>query len=136
MDTVEIIVKVDYNGNNFEAYLPDLNGCVATGQTLEEVKQRIAEAVHLHVQSSTEDNDPIPEQFKQDYKLIFCISVAALLNHYSEIFTKAALSRITGINERQLWFYAAGRRKPREEQRKRIEAGLRKLGNELADVNL
>jgi len=131
-----VIVELGYNGNNFEAYLPELDGCVATGSSLEEVKKNIEEAVELHVKSSIEDNDPLPDVFKGDFELSFHTSVEALLNHYSGIFTKAALSRITGINERQLWFYAAGRRKPRKEQRERIEMGLHKLGEELISVEI
>ena len=63
-----------------------------------------------------------------------CVSVEALLNHYSGIFTKAALARITGINERQLWHYASGLRKPRKAQADRITKGLHQLGRELLSV--
>ncbi|MBP5650434.1 MAG: hypothetical protein J6X01_05085 [Bacteroidales bacterium] len=33
----------------------------------------------------------------------------------------SALSRITGINERQLWHYAAGVHKPRRKQAEKIQ---------------
>ena len=59
-----------------------------------------------------------------------------LLNAYSDVFTKAALSRITGINQRQLWHYASGMRKPRPTQRKRIEDGLHRLGMELLNIGV
>lgn len=55
---------------------------------------------------------------------------------YSGVFTKAALSRVTGINERQLWHYAAGVRKPRRAQAKRIEEGIHRLGKELLTIQL
>lgn len=132
----KVIIEISYVGQNFAAYVPTLDGCVATGATLEEVKQNIKEAIQFHVEGSLEDNDPIPEIFKGEYELTFKTSPEALLNAYSSIFTKAALSRITGINERQLWHYAAGVRKPRPAQCKRIEDGLHQLADELKAIAL
>lgn len=53
-----IIEKAD---SNYSAYAPDLPGCVATGNTREEAKQNMREAVQLHLQGLREDNLPIPE---------------------------------------------------------------------------
>jgi hypothetical protein len=64
------------------------------------------------------------------------LDAQALLVHYDGIFTKSALSRVTGINEKQLWHYASGGRRPRPEQRRRITAGLHGLGRELMAVEL
>jgi hypothetical protein len=96
----------------------------------------MAEAIQFHVESSLEHNDPIPEVFKGEYDIEFKLLTEALLNAYSNIFTKAALSRVTGINERQLWHYAAGVKKPRKKQTKRIEEGLHQLGKQLLSVHL
>lgn len=134
METV--IVDIYYTDNNFCAEAPILPGCVSTASTLAEMKKNIKEAIAFHIESSIEDNDPIPEVFKGDYQFEFKLSIEALLNAYSDIFTKAALSRITGINERQLWHYASGMRKPRPAQRKRIEEGLHRLGTELLTIGV
>ena len=132
----KVIVEIYFTGNNYCAHAPILLGCVATGGNLEEIKRNIRDAIEFHVESSLIDNDPIPEVFKSDYELEFKLSTEALLNAYSDIFTKAALSRITGINERQLWHYASGLRKPRPTQRKRIEDGLHRLGAELLTLSV
>lgn len=126
----KVIVDILYSGENFGAHAPVLPGCFATGVTLDEVKKRIQEAIQLHVESSIADNDPVPEVFKGEYELVFKFSPEALLNAYSNIFTKAALSRITGINERQLWHYAAGVREPRPARIRKIEEGLHRLAEE------
>ncbi|MGL5079108.1 MAG: type II toxin-antitoxin system HicB family antitoxin [Waterburya sp.] len=52
-----IIEKAD---SNYCAYSPDVPGCVATGQTIEEVKQEFADALQFHLEGLAEDNDPIP----------------------------------------------------------------------------
>ena len=52
---------IEKGERNYSAYLPDLPGCVATGKTLEEVKQRMSEAVELHLRGMREDGLLIPE---------------------------------------------------------------------------
>ncbi|MBE9045750.1 type II toxin-antitoxin system HicB family antitoxin [Pleurocapsales cyanobacterium LEGE 10410] len=47
--------------NNYAAYSPDVPGCVATGKTIEEVKQQFAEALEFHFEGLREDNEPIPQ---------------------------------------------------------------------------
>jgi hypothetical protein len=59
-----------------------------------------------------------------------------ILDYYKGIFTKAALERITGINQTQLGHYAAGRSKPRKQQIIKIEKVLHKLGEELCGISL
>ncbi len=45
----------------YGAYIPDLPGCVALGETLEETRRLIREAVELHLEAMRADGDPIPE---------------------------------------------------------------------------
>ena len=46
---------------NYSAYLPDLPGCIATGTTVEEVRERMREAIELHLAGMREDGLPIPQ---------------------------------------------------------------------------
>ncbi len=46
---------------NYSAYLPDLLGCIATGKTIDEVKQNMRGAVELHLSGMREDGLPVPE---------------------------------------------------------------------------
>ncbi|MBP7180410.1 MAG: hypothetical protein BWZ06_00863 [Bacteroidetes bacterium ADurb.BinA261] len=132
----KILVTIDYAGKNFTAATGHINGVViATGKTLDEVKRKFEEAFGLHVDGSLADGDELPEwvvggEYEFDYEL----SVSALLQHFDGILTRAALAKVTGINERQLGHYATGHRKPRPEQRKRIINGFHKLGNEFSTV--
>jgi predicted RNase H-like HicB family nuclease len=47
--------------NNWAAYVPDLPGCITTGQTLEETECNIREAIAGHLQTMLEFGQPIPE---------------------------------------------------------------------------
>ncbi|HEY3370105.1 MAG TPA: type II toxin-antitoxin system HicB family antitoxin [Prolixibacteraceae bacterium] len=132
----QIIVEVGFVDGNYSAHLPQLPGCVTVGTSLKEIEDNMAEIVPFHLEGQKEQGVDVPAIFNGEYKFIFKLSIEAIINYYSGIFTKAALSRITGINERQLWHYAAGLRKPRPQQRKRIEEGLHRLGEELISLTL
>lgn len=58
MDYVVVIEKA--NDGSYSAYVPDLPGCVSCGDTEEEVRQMIEEAVTLHLESLRSHGDPIP----------------------------------------------------------------------------
>ena len=46
---------------NFAAYVPDLPGCVATGDTREDAVREIRQAIRYHVESLREHGEPVPE---------------------------------------------------------------------------
>ena len=52
---------IEKGDRNYSAYLPDLPGCIVTGKTLEEVKQRMGEAMELHLRGIREDGLTIPD---------------------------------------------------------------------------
>jgi predicted RNase H-like HicB family nuclease len=53
-------IVIEHAGSNYSAYVPDLPGCVATGSTVEEARERIAEAVAMHLEGMREDGETIP----------------------------------------------------------------------------
>jgi predicted RNase H-like HicB family nuclease len=62
------IVIEKAEGSNYSAYVPDLPGCVAAADTLEEVKQLMREGIVFHLEGMREDGLPIPEATTQvDY---------------------------------------------------------------------
>jgi predicted RNase H-like HicB family nuclease len=46
---------------NYAAYVPDLPGCVATGETVEQTERRLLQAIEIHVKGLREDRLPVPE---------------------------------------------------------------------------
>jgi predicted RNase H-like HicB family nuclease len=53
-------IVIEAGANNYSAYVPDLPGCVSTGDTLEEVKAEMAEAMAFHLEGLRKDGLPIP----------------------------------------------------------------------------
>ena len=45
----------------YSAYVPDLPGCVAAGDTIEQTSQLMLEAIEFHLAGMREDGDAIPE---------------------------------------------------------------------------
>ncbi len=52
-----VIEKAD---GNYSAYVPDLPGCVATGETVEAAEAKIREAIRFHIEGLKADGLPIP----------------------------------------------------------------------------
>jgi predicted RNase H-like HicB family nuclease len=53
------LVVIEQGATSFGAYVPDLPGCVAAGETREEVLRLIREAIEFHIEGLKEDGQPI-----------------------------------------------------------------------------
>lgn len=129
----KIKIVIERSNDLFSAYAENVKGIYGAGNTVSEAKDSIVKSIEL---LRKYNGDKVPAILKGDYTLVFKFDVESLLNYYKGIFTNAALERITGINQRQLQHYAAGLKKPRETQIKKIETSLRKFGGELMAVEL
>ena len=54
------LVVVEKGANSFGAYVPDLPGCVAAGESKDEVLSLIRDAIELHLEGLKEEGQPIP----------------------------------------------------------------------------
>jgi predicted RNase H-like HicB family nuclease len=54
------LVVVEKGPSSYGAYVPDLPGCVAAGETKVEVLSLIREAIELHLDGLKEEGQPIP----------------------------------------------------------------------------
>ena len=54
-------VVIERADANYSAYVPDLPGCIATGQTVEAVESEIRAAIRFHIVGLEADGLPIPE---------------------------------------------------------------------------
>ncbi len=131
MKTIKVIIEK--SSDSFGAYAENVNGIYGAGNTVKECKQSILDAIET---IKTFDEKEIPEILKGNYKIVYNFDLESLLNYYKGIMPFSALERITGINQRQLQHYSTGHRKPRIEQRKKIETALHQFGNELLSVEL
>lgn len=127
---------IECTENNYCAYVKEVDGVAATGATITEIKEKLDEALNDLIEACEENGHEVPDVLKGGYTIEFKMDVKSLLSVYYGIFTKSALERLTGINQKQLWHYANGLSEPRKAQKEKIESALHRLGNELLSIHL
>ena len=55
------LVVVEQGASSFGAYVPNLPGCVAAGETREEVLRLIREAIEFHIEGLKQEGRPVPQ---------------------------------------------------------------------------
>ena len=58
-------IVIEQAEGNFSAYVPDLPGCIATGNTVPEVEAEIREAISFHLEGMRGDGIAIPKPSSQ-----------------------------------------------------------------------
>ncbi|WP_419552563.1 type II toxin-antitoxin system HicB family antitoxin [Candidatus Poriferisodalis sp.] len=61
VEAVDGTAIVETTGTGYSAYVPDVPGCIAVGETYEETVQQMQEALRYHLEWMREDGDEIPE---------------------------------------------------------------------------
>ncbi|MDL2305358.1 antitoxin HicB [Bacteroides sp. OttesenSCG-928-D19] len=132
MKTIRVIIERSVD--HFSAYAENCDGIYGGGDTAEEAKANALEGLRLLIETCPADR--LPDILKGEYEIVFKYDIRSLLNYYNKYFSNVALESLTGINQKQLFHYASGLKKPRETQRKKIEEAFHKLGKELLAVEL
>ncbi len=109
---------------------------VAQSGSFHQFREYVEESIDFYIEAAKEDNIGYPKVFDGEYELIFKFDVQSLLQTYRGVFSLAALENITGIHQKQLEHYAAGRSKPRPKQAERVARGLKTLAEELTAVTV
>ena len=131
-----IMVVLEKTENGYSAYLPDLPGCISTGETISDVRNNIKDAVDFHLEGIQIENLPVPDKFAREFDLAFKMDIASLFEWFSGILTKSGVSRLTGMNQSLISQYVSGSKSPSGKQTKRIERALHNLGQELLEIEL
>ena len=57
----KFVVVIEKGKQNYSAYLPDVPGCVSTGNTIDETLHNIKEALEFHLEGLAEDKFALPQ---------------------------------------------------------------------------
>lgn len=134
MEKYKIHVDVSWTGDNFCCSWEDGNDGVVlvTAKSFQKLKDDFKESVCLHIQGCVEDGDIFPDYLVNgDYDIEFNLDAAALIRCAESFTTMSVISRISGINQKQLSHYANGVKHPRPIQIARIKAALAVIGSQL-----
>ena len=133
----KVIVNVGKTPEGYCASIDILPGWVlGMSGSFSEFKKELRASIDIFIEWAKEDNDNYPEVFDRKYDFEYRFDIPSLLYCYNGIISRAAISRISGINERQLGHYICGRSNPRKEQEIRIVNAFHQLGNELISVSV
>lgn len=102
------------------------------GSTLKEAKADMEGQMAVYRETAIEQGFKYPSFLDGEYEVAYEVDAVSLLNYYigSGLFTLTSLEKLTGINQKQLWAYTSGTR-PRKAQADRINAGFRRLSEDL-----
>jgi len=132
MKTITIILEAGKDG--FGAYSQEDEGIYGMGDTIEECKKSVQDAIDS-IKEFYEEHE-IPEVLKGEYKLVYKYDTESFLQYYKGVLTNSAIERLSGINQRQIHHYASGLHKPRQAQRQKIQNALQEFGRELSQIEL
>ena len=128
----KIIIKIGASSDHFGAYAENCPGIYGAGNTVREAKENVLEGLALFIKQNKSN---LPDILTGDYELEYKFDVTSFLSYYSKIFTKPALEKITGVNQKQLFHYESGHRNPSEKTIKKIETSIREFSKELSQIH-
>jgi len=133
----KVIVNVGKTPQGYCASIDILPGWIlGTNGSFDELKKELKKSIDIYIVWAKEDAEEYPSIFNREYEFEYKFNIESLLCCYDGILSRAAISRITGINERQLGHYICGRSHPRKEQEIKIVDGFHQLGEELLSVSV
>jgi hypothetical protein len=133
----KVIVNVAKTPEGYCASIEILPGWIlGTSGSFDDFTKELQASIDVFVEWAKEDGDEYPSVFDDEYMFEYKFNVESLLYCYNGVLNRSALSRMTGINQRQLGLYACGRSRPKEEQKIKIVDALHQLGNELISVSV
>lgn len=126
-------IIIEKSGDSYGAFAENINGIYGAGDTVQACKQSVLDAIDT---VKTFDERQIPQLLRGEYEIVYKFDVQSMLNYYKGILSNPAIEKLTGINQKQIHQYSTGLKKPRAAQRKKIEEGLHRLGEELLAIEL
>ena len=133
----KLVVNVAKTPEGYCASIDLLPGWVlGTNGSFDEFKRELKESIDVYVEWAKEDGDEYPSVFDGAYDFEYRFNIESLLCCYDGILSRSALSRLTGINQKQLGHYACGRSRPRQAQKTKIVSALHQLGSEFLAVSV
>lgn len=127
----KIKVEVNWCEKNFACVwgCPDFGSIIVTNKTLEGLKKEFQLSLQSQIDDMLADGEDIPQFLASgDFEIEYELHISAILRNAEQFTTMAAISRASGINQRQLTHYASSLKEPRPAQRERIIAGLHRIG--------
>jgi len=130
----KVKVYIERGRDGYSAYMDDTPldySCVGNGKT---VKETIAD-FEVAYEEMKKCYEKLGEEF-EPVEFEFCYDSVSFLQSLTDVFTLSGLSKITGVNEKQLGHYVQGISKPRASTAQKIQKGVLNFAKDLTSVHL
>ena len=67
----KFVVIFEKSADGYSAYVPDLPGCVAFGDTKEETEELIYEGIKFHIEGMIQNNEIVPQSSIETEVMVF-----------------------------------------------------------------
>ena len=127
-----ITVEISWEEKNYCCgwSLDGFGAIICTAKSIEQLKSSFESSIKQQAQDMVADGEEVPAWLASgEYRIEYNLAVSALLRQAEQFTTMAAISRVTGINQKLLSHYANSVKNPRQKQRDRIITGLHDIGN-------
>ena len=127
MFKVDVMVRPNQDG--WWAEIMSLPGCFSHGESIDELKVNIREAIDLHLEGLLDDDEKIADELiRGEYELDLRINIQDLFEHFP--LTVKGVSDRAGMNRTLLNQYATGKKTMSEKQALRITDVIHRIGTE------
>jgi predicted RNase H-like HicB family nuclease len=133
METVQVIMEKTNTG--YSAYSPHVDGVITVGDSIEETKTNMLEAIEMLIDTAKEFDESLPEILQGEYQVKFKIDVPTFFEWMSGVMTKSGIATIAGLNRDLVNQYANGIKTPGPKQLGKIEKAIHNLGSDLLSIS-
>ena len=105
------------------------------GESIDQAKEDMKRQMAFYKETAIAEGFKHPAFLDEAFDISYQVDMTSLLKYYvgNGILSLAGVSKMTGINQKQLWAYLNGT-KPRKQQIDRMEKGFRRLLQDLSTI--
>lgn len=126
-----ITVTIERNEDSFFAWVKGLDGCVAGGNSYDEVKSNLKGILNEFIQ----EDETLMKKYRDGHELRFEVSLGSFFHLFPEI-NISQLARLGGLNPGLLRQYASGAKNASERQAQKVMLALKELADRLGAVTV
>lgn len=134
MKSIAVIIEKGTRGG-YGASVPKFPGCISIGNTLEEVKKNIQDAIHLHLETLAEFDELGADVVINNLQFEYHFDLPTFSQVFSWI-KISALAKAAGMNQSLVRQYTSGKKYPSEKQAGILQEAIRRLSEDLGNVQL
>jgi predicted RNase H-like HicB family nuclease len=128
-----ITATIERTDTGYSAFVPEFDFCGTVGETIDEIRNNLLEAISLYFEDSPEKLKEIGIGSEEPVKFDFRMDVTDFFQLHHQI-NQSFIAKKAGINPSLIRQYARGIKHPGIKQARKIEKAIHQLGRELLQV--